>query len=96
MTDNHARTYTAGQLLRSNGRWSLTHLWLQSGGKVETTGKLETKCGWIYEADEVYDGPDVTEVWIAAPSLGASEAASRGVGRVSANRPQHNSLAVGK
>lgn len=44
--------YTAGRLLRANGRWSLTHRWLRG------TDELRTKCGWIYEADEVYNGDE--------------------------------------
>ena len=49
--------YTAGRLLRVNGRWSLTHLWLRD------SNELRTKCGWVYGADEIYDGDEDVEVF---------------------------------
>jgi hypothetical protein len=50
--------YIPGRLLRSNGRWSLTHAWEQGADS------LATKCGAVYEPEEVYDGPDVEEVFV--------------------------------
>jgi hypothetical protein len=47
--------YTAGAILRVNGRWSLTHLFRRA------VPELVTKCGLTYDVSELYDGEEEVE-----------------------------------